>query len=201
LDENEKLKPLISIYANGQQLAPEEWELFQEKIHTTYQDVPLRTLAANLRSPRIIQDPLTYTNIPLSWTESFDITSLLMVPLISQNKVIGSMVYDQIDPDFRFRQNQVEIAQTIAGQIATTIENSKLFEDALLRAERERQVSEITAKIRSSNDPDVIMETAIAELRAALTKSTKSAKAAPTRTEFRKPSSGQTNGKDTGTHR
>ena len=68
------------------------------------------------------------------------------------------------------RQNQEELAQTIAGQIATTIENANLFEQAVRRAERERQVTEITAKIRSSNDPNEIMETAIAELKMALTK-------------------------------
>ncbi len=201
LDEKEKLKPIISIYADGQQIPADEWAVLKERIHTTYQDFPLRTLAANLRSPRIIRDPLTYTNIPLSWVESLNITSLLMVPLISQNKVIGSMVYDQVNPDFHFRQNQVEIAQTIAGQIATTIENSKLFEEALQRAERERQVTEITAKIRSSNDPDVIMETAVAELRAVLSKSAKSAGKKPGVSEFRNTSPQNTNGKDTGSNR
>lgn len=195
LDEKEKLKPLISVYADGQPLPPDEWQLLQEKIQSAYQDVPLRTLAASLRSPRIIQDPLGFTTLPLGWVEAFQIKSLLLVPLISQNKVIGSMIYDQTNPAIRFRQNQVEIAQTIAGQIATTIENSKLFEQAVLRAERERQVTEITAKIRSSNDPDVIMETAISELRAALTKPNPKVELKPTSTTTSNTPPAHTNGK------
>ena len=123
-----------------------------------------------------MNNPQTYEKFPLNWAVDFGIQSLLMVPLISQNRVVGTMVYDQVDPNFRFRESQVELAQTIAGQIATTIENANLFEQAVTRAERERQITEITAKIRSSNDPNEIMETAINELRAALAQSTIKAK-------------------------
>ncbi|MGD2027407.1 MAG: GAF domain-containing protein, partial [Anaerolineales bacterium] len=199
LDEKEKIKPLISIYADGQQLPEHEWELLQDKIHAAYHEVPLRDLVANLRTPKIINNPLTYTNIPMGWVEKFQIQKILMVPLISQNKVIGSMIYDQIDPDHSFRETQVEVAQTIAGQIATAIENSKLFEDAVLRAERERQVSKITAKIRATNDPEQIMETAIAELRLALAKSSEQTKNNPLKYGKKPNSSGKKNGNDTGT--
>lgn len=198
LDEREKIKPLISIYANGQQMPANEWSVLEEKVRETYLDVPLTTLAANLRTPKIINDPLTYSNIPLGWTEDFQIQKLLMVPLISQNRVIGSMIYDQVNPDHSFRQAQVEIAQTIAGQIATAIENSKLFEEAVLRAERERQVSEITAKIRASNDPEQIMNTAIAELRQALSKPAERVKTQRSNPSADRDKSGKTNGNDTG---
>ena len=195
LDEKEKLKPLVSIYATGQAMEGEEWEALQTGIRDSYQTVPLRTLAANMREVAIVADPLTYKRFPLSWAADFEITSLLMVPLISQNKVIGTMVYDQVDPAFNFRESQIELAQTIAGQIATTIENANLFEQAVTRAERERQITEITAKIRSSNDPKEIMETAISELRAALAQSTLKAKQTA-----QKPQSVKSNGKDTGTN-
>ena len=176
MDETEKIKPLVSIYADGGALQGEEWERMQTRIKETYQKVSLRRLAANLREVAIVNEPQTYTKFPLGWTSDFGIQSLLMVPLISQNRVVGTMVYDQIDPNFTFRESQVDLAQTIAGQIATTIENANLFEQAVTRAERERQITEITAKIRSSNDPREIMETAINELRAALAESTIKAK-------------------------
>lgn len=181
LDEKEKIKPLISIYADGSEMPEEEWDLLQKRVRETYEHFPLHRLAANLRTPRIISDPLTYSNLPLYWTEDFKIQNMLMVPLISQNKVIGSMIFDQIDRNLTFKKNQEALAQTIAGQIATTIENANLFEQAVHRAERERQVSEITAKIRSSNDPKQIMETAISELRKALAQP--SVKAKPSKPE------------------
>jgi GAF domain-containing protein/HAMP domain-containing protein len=172
LDEKEKIKPLVSIFASGETMADQAWADLQTSIRKTYQDTPLRNLAANLREPRIIENPSTFQQLPLDWAIEMNINSMLMVPLISQNKVIGTMVYDQIDPRYRFRRSQEDLAQTIAGQIATTIENANLFEQAITRAERERQVTEITAKLRASNDPDEIMETALAELKSALAQST-----------------------------
>jgi GAF domain-containing protein len=105
------------------------------------------------------------------------------------------MLYTQEDPEQHFQESQVELAQTIAGQIATTIENANLFEQAVTRAERERQITDITAKIRASNDPQVIMDTAIAELRAALAESTIKAKQAA-----QKKQPVKNNGNETGTN-
>ena len=196
LDEKEKIKPLIGIYSDGSEMSDGEWDLLKKRVHDTYEHFPLHRLAANLRKPLIISDPLTYPNFPLYWTEDFNIKNMLMVPLISQNKVIGSMIFDQINPNLTFKQNQVELAQTIAGQIATTIENANLFEQAVHRAERERQVTEITAKIRSTNDPQKIMETAITELRIALAQTSGKAKRkSPNQPTPQQPNS-PTNGKD-----
>jgi GAF domain-containing protein len=193
LDEKEKIKPLVSVYSTGQSMQGEEWETLQERVRETYQDTPLRSLASSMREVAIVSNPAAYKAFPLDWTADFDINNLLMIPLISQNKVVGTMIYDQVDPSFTFRESQVELAQTIAGQIATTIENANLFEEAVTRAERERQITEITAKIRSSNDPQEIMETAISELRAALAKSTIESKQTP-----QKKQTIGTNGKETG---
>jgi GAF domain-containing protein len=196
LDEKEKIKPLISIYADGREMPEDEWELLQDKVHQTYENIPLHHLAANLRTPKIISSPLTYQNIPLSWAVDFGIENMLMVPLISQNKVIGTMIFDQIDQNQTFKQNQEELAQTIAGQIATTIENANLFEQTVRRAERERKVTEITSKIRSSNDPQKIMETAISELRLALNKSSSKAKTSQAKNQKQSETNPPSNGKD-----
>lgn len=196
LDEVEKIKPLISIYADGSEIPPEEWELLQRRVKETYENIPLHRLAANLRTPKIISNPLNYQALPLSWAGDFHIENMLMVPLISQNKVIGSMVFDQVDRNLTFKHNQEELAQTIAGQIATTIENANLFEQAVRRAERERQVTDITAKIRSSNDPEEIMETAITELRMALTRSSEKVKKSTTNQTPHREENLPSNGKD-----
>jgi GAF domain-containing protein len=193
LDEREKIKPLISVYKDGTQMEDDEWNSLVVNIRATYQNVPMRTLAASLRTPRYIDSPITYEQFPLGWTHHFDIEKILMVPLISQNKVIGTMVYDLTSRDQTFTESQVELAQTIAGQIATTLENANLFDQAVRRAERERQVTEITAKIRASNDPKQILDTAISELRLALAKHDLQEKQKATSTN--KPTS-FSNGKD-----
>ena len=52
--------------------------------------------------------------------------------------------------------------------ISVALEGARLYEDTQRRAARERLVSEITTKIRSTNDPQVMLETAVSELRQAL---------------------------------
>jgi hypothetical protein len=47
-------------------------------------------------------------------------------------------------------------------------ENARLFDETSRRAERERMVSEITSKIRSSNDPGEMIKLAVQELKNAL---------------------------------
>jgi GAF domain-containing protein len=43
-----------------------------------------------------------------------------------------------------------------------------LFEQTLRRADRERKVLEITSKIRSTNDPQIMLQVAVEELQQAL---------------------------------
>jgi hypothetical protein len=48
------------------------------------------------------------------------------------------------------------------------LDNARLFEETSARAARERTVSDITTKIRSTNDPQEIIDTAVQELQRAL---------------------------------
>jgi len=52
--------------------------------------------------------------------------------------------------------------------VALSAENARLFDETSRRAERERIVTEITSKIRSTNDPEEMIRTALDELRNAL---------------------------------
>ena len=56
----------------------------------------------------------------------------------------------------------------MADQIGLALENARLLEETQRRAERERLVSDITTRLRASNDPRAILETAVTELKNAL---------------------------------
>ena len=58
--------------------------------------------------------------------------------------------------------------RSVADQVAQAIENARLFEQTVRRAERERRVLEISNKIRSANDPQVMLQVAVQELKNAL---------------------------------
>ena len=57
---------------------------------------------------------------------------------------------------------------TIASQVAIAMENARLFKDAQARARREKILREITARIRATNDPEMIAKAAVRELGQAL---------------------------------
>jgi GAF domain-containing protein len=67
-----------------------------------------------------------------------------------------------------WRKDQIELVQAVADRVALSAENARLFDETSRRAERERLVTEITSKIRSTNDPEEMINTALEELRSAL---------------------------------
>jgi len=62
----------------------------------------------------------------------------------------------------------METALALVEQLNTALDSARLYQETRRRAERERLAGEITAKLRATNDPQVILQTAIQELRQAL---------------------------------
>ena len=93
---------------------------------------------------------------------------LLAAPLLVRNEVIGMLAMNFPELRHKIGSDEVRILEQIARQVSSAIEVARLFQQALQTAERERLVTEITTKIRASNDPQTILQTAIEELRRAL---------------------------------
>jgi GAF domain-containing protein/HAMP domain-containing protein len=68
----------------------------------------------------------------------------------------------------RITSDQMDLIQVVADRVAIFAENARLFDETTRRAKRERLVSDITTKIRGTNDPQEMIETAIQELQQAL---------------------------------
>ncbi len=105
------------------------------------------------------------SNIQHNWMFPYEIKFILLVPIISQGQLVGAIALDSLENDQPFGNSQINLAEAISGILATTIENASLFERAIDRAEREHLVSDITTKLRTSNNPKEILQTAISELR------------------------------------
>lgn len=90
-----------------------------------------------------------------------------VVPIELRGEVIGNLVV-QSPGRSRWNEDEQDIIRAVAERVALSAENARLFEETTQRAERERLVSEITGKIRSHNDPQAMIETALQELRNAL---------------------------------
>jgi GAF domain-containing protein len=60
------------------------------------------------------------------------------------------------------------LIRAIAERVTLALENARLFEETTRRADREKTVSEITTRIRSVSDPQLMLQTALDELKRAL---------------------------------
>lgn len=94
-------------------------------------------------------------------------TNQVVVPIELRGEIIGTLAV-QAPSANAFKKDQIDLIKAVAERVALSAENARLFEETARRAERERMVSDITGKIRSVNDPEEMIKTALEELRAAL---------------------------------
>lgn len=99
--------------------------------------------------------------------ETNDLVTTLAIPLVLRGEIIGILDV-QTSSKRMWSKDEVDIAQAVAERVALATENARLFEETTERAERERKVSEITSKIRSTNDPNEMIQIALDELKQTL---------------------------------
>jgi GAF domain-containing protein/HAMP domain-containing protein len=90
-----------------------------------------------------------------------------LVPITIRGEEIGTLSV-RVPQAKKMNEDQMDLINAVAERVALSAENARLFEDTTRRAERERLVSDITVKIRSSNDPETMIQIALNELKTAL---------------------------------
>jgi len=115
-----------------------------------------------------LKEPIDLTIAGKGGTKTKEAASVsIVVPIELRGEVIGNLVVQSPSGD-EWNEDQQDLIRAVAERVALSAENARLFDETTKRAERERLVSEITGKIRSHNDPQVMIETAMQELRNAL---------------------------------
>ncbi|GAB4489551.1 MAG: hypothetical protein Fur0016_06860 [Anaerolineales bacterium] len=99
--------------------------------------------------------------------EAREQTTKMTIPILLRGEVLGVLDV-QTSGKRTWSQDEIDVAQAIAERVALAAENARLFEQTTERAERERKVSEITSKIRSTNDPNEMIQIALNELKQTL---------------------------------
>ncbi len=92
----------------------------------------------------------------------------LAIPISIRGQTIGVVGVESPSGDRQWTEEDVAFVQAISEQLGQTLESARLFAETQRRAERERLIGDITAKIRSSTDMHDILETAAVELGQAL---------------------------------
>ncbi len=89
----------------------------------------------------------------------------LRVPLEVRGQPLGEIVLEGEQPWDDARRT---LAEAIAAQTALSLENARLVEESLHRAQAERLVGEFTAQVRQTLDMDQLLQLAAREMRRAL---------------------------------
>jgi GAF domain-containing protein len=90
--------------------------------------------------------------------------SHLSIPIQLRGATIGTLKISNINKR-DFTKDQIEIAKAVADRVAISLENARLLNETSRVAQRERTVGEISTKIRSVNDPQEMIKTALDELK------------------------------------
>ena len=122
-----------------------------------FDNVRLDSIRATPDSGRLISGKIEQATAPGSEGQQ-----TLQVPIRLRGQVIGVV-------DLRFQSRRVPEAtrtmiQQIADRLATALENARLLEDSMRRANKERAIGEITTKISSSVNMRNVLQTAVEEL-------------------------------------
>jgi GAF domain-containing protein len=115
-----------------------------------------------------IQDVLDTSRIIIRTDQSEDQSTSMAVPIILSGETIGVIQLQESGTAREWSDDEIATVQAVAEQVALALENARLFEQTVRRAERERKVLEITSKIRSTTDPQAMLRIALEELQKAL---------------------------------
>jgi PAS domain S-box-containing protein len=113
-------------------------------------EVPAYAEAMRTKHPVVIEDAEASDRIPRDWVEVFGARSLLVVPLIHKDEVIGVLNLDRTEGPYKWRRDQIDLAVTIVNQAALTIESAELHRRAEERAQRLTALAKLTGLIASA---------------------------------------------------
>jgi GAF domain-containing protein/CheY-like chemotaxis protein len=147
--DGDRVVPLMSQFADGRQ-APELWTRFLDQSPYPPREIPAHARAIETRRPVLIHDTAGTDQIPQEWIDVYGLKSYMVVPLIRQDQVIGVMNLDHAERPARFQPWQEELATAIAGQLALSLENSRLYTEA---QERLRETTALLAVSRALSRP------------------------------------------------
>lgn len=94
--------------------------------------------------------------------------SAVVAPLSLRGEVIGALGLCDPEGKQHWTDDEIALVEAIADQMALALENVRLLDETQQRAERDRLMASITARIRSSMDTQTILQTAVRELGTAL---------------------------------
>ncbi|MBI3029963.1 MAG: GAF domain-containing protein [Candidatus Rokubacteria bacterium] len=149
--EDGRVDPLMSQFASA---VPDSglWAAFKDLKRYRVEDVPAFAQAIEQRDAVVIDNVTEIPLVPREWVEVFQLKSLLVVPLLRHDQVVGALMLDNTYGRRSFEDEQVQLASTIASQITLAIENARLFQVTRRRLQESETLLGVSRSMSSTLD-------------------------------------------------
>ncbi len=95
---------------------------------------------------------------------SHEAASMAAVPIQVRENVLGTLNFRKAGENKTWTQEEVTLLETLADQLGVALESARLYQDTQRRAARERMLREVTARVRSSTDPETVLKSLLREV-------------------------------------
>lgn len=91
--------------------------------------------------------------------QRFGVKSVMILPLVVQGELIGSIGFDALTNKHNFSNAEVEVLGTIANQIAIGLQNANLFEEMQRRSISQQFVNQVVTALPLRSDLSTLLRT------------------------------------------
>jgi len=149
LMRGDSLVPAMSQFASGLP-HPAFWTAFKALGPYKLEEVQAFAQTLQQRQPILVTDPLATGLVPRHWVDTFGLRSVLVMPLLRQDRVVGTLHLDNCLDATPITDVQARLAGAIADQLALAIDNAHLVEERQNRLEMTETLLEVGRTIGAS---------------------------------------------------
>ena len=151
------LVPVMAQFADGHVDAA-LWERFKAMGKDGVHAIPADLRAVKTRRPVVVEDMRTSDLVAPEWVEAFGIRTLLVVPLISGDRVIGTLSLDDTRAPRAWTAADQDLATTMAAQVALAVDRARQYEEAAQRATEVQTLSAVGETLASTLDLQEVLD-------------------------------------------
>ncbi len=129
-------------------------------------DNPIFKTLLNTRLPLVIADVRSDERLPAAsrhLLERMGVHAMAFLPLVVSGKLIGSIGLDIYAPDRLPTSEMMDIAQTIASQVALGLQNIRLLADVQRRAEQLQRIAAFSQSVQATLELPTVFNNMLAE--------------------------------------
>jgi GAF domain-containing protein/ActR/RegA family two-component response regulator len=153
------LVPVMGQFADGHR-DDTMWARFKALANHWMEEVPAHAEAIRFRRPVSVTRGSGL--LPARWFDTFGIRSALIVPLVSSDRVIGTMSLDDSRGPQEWDQGRRDLAMTVAAQVALAVDTARHYQAAQQRAAEVETLAAIGETLASTLELQKVLD-AVAE--------------------------------------